>query len=86
MVSLTPIMAQLSQNKQAPGGHKSSATKIVHKAEVILAGSNPDTTRLAQIKMSLREKTGIWRQLDVKILNLVNYDATAEEIEQVDFF
>ena len=46
----------------------------------------PDAARLAQIKLSLQEKLTALQQLDAEILELVDEDAVADEIEQADAF
>ena len=84
---LTPTMADLARKKRVRGGHKASVTKILRKAEDIMAADPPDVEGLAQIKMSLQEKLTVLKGLDAEILELVeSEDAVTEEIEQADVF
>lgn len=64
VLQLMPTTVELSRKKCICGGHKASATKILHKAEVLLADSAPDTARVAQVKLRLQEKLSILKQLD----------------------
>ena len=79
-------MADLHRKKRVRGGHRASVTKMVRKAEELLAADPPDAARLAQIKLSLQEKLVVLKGLDAEIVELVEEDAVTEEIEQADAF
>ena len=79
-------MAEFARKKRIRGGHRASATKIVRKAEELLAEDSPSTPHLAQIKLSLEEKLAVLKQLDAEILDTVDDEAVAEEIEQSDAY
>jgi hypothetical protein len=58
---------------------------MVKKSEELLAADSPDTMKLAQLKMSLKEKLEVLSRLDGEILSLVEEEAAiTEEIEQSD--
>lgn len=81
-----PTMSQLMRKKRVRAGHRSSATKIVRKAEELLAEDVPNTAQLMQIKLSLQEKLSTLKQLDAEIFDVIDEDSVVEEIEQADAY
>ena len=80
-------MSDLARKKKVRRGHKASVTRMVRSAEELFTTDLPDVARLAQIKMSLREKLTVLKGLDAEILELVETEeAVTEEIEQCDVF
>ena len=73
------------RKKSIRGGHRAWATKLVCRAEDLLASPDPDHGRLAHIKLSLQEKLSILKQLDAEIVDLVE-EEDAEEIERTDIY
>ena len=68
-------------------GHKSSATKMITKAEELLAASGLlDLNKLDQIGMSLKEKLEEIKVLDSEVLELVEDAELEEEISQADLY
>ena len=72
------------------GGHRSSTTKMIAKAEETLeatpARGIPDLPKLSQLEMSIKEKLSEIRTLDSEILALVNEEELDEEIAQADLY
>ena len=82
----------LAKKKRIRGGHRASATRMVQLVSEMIAAfvhdptSELNTRRLLQLKMSLGEKLGTLKRLDEEILDLVEEDDVADEIEQADAF
>ena len=55
-------------------------------AEVAAATEEPDTSKLAQLRLSLQEKLEVLKRLDGEILELTGEDDLVDEIEQADLF
>jgi hypothetical protein len=79
-------MAELSHKKRIRGGHRGSATKMIRKAEELLAKDGLDLAQLAKIRLSLQEKVSVLKQLDSEVVDLVGEDEVADEIEQADTY
>ena len=62
------------------------ATRILSKANKLLANCTTYLTHLAKLKLSLEENLSVLKQLDDEILDLVGKGTRADEIEQVDAF
>ena len=76
---------ELRRKKRVRVGHKSSATKMITKAEELLAASGLlDLNKLDQIGMSLKEKLEEIKVLDSEVLELVENAELEEEISQAD--
>ena len=79
-------MAELTRKKQVRGGHKSSITKTIRKAEELLAALS-DHVQLSRFKMSLQEKLEVVKNIDAGILELLEGEAVVTaEIEEADAF
>lgn len=76
---------ELTKKKRVRAGHRASATRMISKAEELVAES-PNAVKLSQHELSLREKLETLGQLDAEILDLVEEESIAEEIEQSDEF
>ena len=73
-----------SRKKRVRGGHRSSATKAIGRAEDLLAPEKSDLDKLSQLKLVLREKLETLKTLDAEILDMVKEEDLADEIEQAD--
>ena len=81
----------LARKKRIRAGHKASAKRTLTKVDEALAAIATetvgfDTSKLAQLKLSLQEKLEVLRQLDGEILELTEEDGLVDEIEQADLF
>ena len=76
----------LNRKNRVRAGHKASASRLVKKVDELLAGDSPSTSKLVQVKLSLMEKLNVLKQLDGEILELIEEEAFAEEIEHSDEF
>lgn len=78
----------LTRKKRIRASHKASATRNITKVEELLvstgSGGVLDASRLSQLKMSLQEKLDVLKCLDGEILELVEEDKLADEIELSD--
>ena len=79
-------MSELPRKTRVRAGHRSSATKMITRSEKLLAEDSPDVPRLLQLKLSLTEKLDTLKKLDSEILDMVEEDKVANEIEQSDEF
>ena len=59
---------------------------MLKQVDGLLAASEPDVTRLSQLKLSLQEKPETLKLLDGEIVDLVEEEHVAEEIERADGF
>ena len=75
---------ELVKKKRVCARHRASVSCMVKKSEELFAADPPDTTKLAQLKMSLKEKLEVLSRLDGEILSLVEEASITEEIEQSD--
>ena len=79
-------MAELPKLKHVRAGHCSSVTKIIGRCKTLLTKDPLDRTTLLQLKMNLQEKLNTLKRLDEEILDAVEEDRVAEEIELADDF
>ena len=79
-------MAELAHKKNVRGGHRASTTKMVRKAEELLALDPVDYSPLARIRLSLQEKVSILKRLDSEVVDLVKEEDVASEIERADAY
>ena len=79
-------MANPAHKKGVRGGHRASATKMIRKAEELLARDPTDYPQLAKIRLSLQEKVSVLKKLDAEIVDLVKEDEVADEIERADAY
>ena len=64
-----------------------SATRMKNKLTELLGGAEPpDAAKLAQLRMSLKEKLEVLKALDSEVLDLTEEDGLAGEIEEVDTY
>ena len=53
----------------------------------LLGGAEPpETAKLAQLRMSLKEKSEVLKTLDSEVLDLTEEDGLAGEVEEVDTY
>ena len=79
----------LSRKRRVRGGHRSSTTRTIaalYEAIEITEDLESVMTKLEQCKITLKEKLEILKQLDEKILELVEDGDVDNEIEQADTF
>ena len=79
-------MSTLARKKNVRGGHRGSATKSIKRVDELLPHDPPDIDELMQIKLKLTEKLDVLNRLDSEILDIVNEEDVAGEIEQADEF
>ena len=79
-------MTELNHKKNVRGGHRASATKMVKKAEELLAQEVPNKSLLARMKLSLQEKLSTLKELDSEVVDLVKEEEVVNEIEQADAY
>ena len=77
-------MEALTKKKRNRAGHKSSATKIMRQIDELLATDTPDKARLSLLRLSLKEKLETIKGLDAEVIDLIEDDSLADEIEQAD--
>ena len=77
---------ELSRKKRVRAGHRASATRMINKASSLLEDESPNLMTLSQLKLSLQEKLDVLKHLDEEILELVDEDSVADEIQQSDGF
>lgn len=76
----------LAKKKRIRAGHRASATRTLAKANGALAAETADEAKLSQLKLTLEEKLGTLKLLDDDIVELIEEEALATEIEQADDF
>ena len=76
----------LTRKKRVRAGNRGSAFHMIAKADELLAEESPNASRLSHLKMSLQEKLDVLKQLDGEMLELVDEEGLAEDIEQSDEF
>ena len=76
----------LGRKKRVRAGHRAAATKIIRRSEELLSETTLDKDQLTQLKMALAEKMEVLKLLDAEVLDMVEDDAIAGEIEQTDDF
>ena len=76
----------LTRKKRVRAGNRGSAFHMIAKVDELLAEESPNASRLSQLKMSLQEKLDVLKQLDGEMLELVDEEGLAEDIEQSDEF
>ena len=74
----------LAKKKRIRAGHKASATKTIRQIEDILASETPDKERLSLLRLTLNEKLETIKALDSEVIELIDDDTLADEIEQAD--
>ena len=79
-------MGALTRKKRVCGGHRVSTTKAIGRAKELIAAESPDVIRLSQLKLTLGEKLEVLKTLDAEMLDLVQDEDVAEEIDQEDEF
>ena len=78
---------ELARKKKVRGGHKASATRMMSRADELMASEGaPDVSKLNQLGMSLKEKLQEIKVFDSEILALVKDDELEDEIAQADLF
>ena len=78
---------ELARKKKVRGGHKASATRMMLRADELMASEGaPDVSKLNQLEMSLKEKLQEIKVFDSEILALVKDDELEDEIAQADLF
>ena len=79
----------LTRKQTIWGGHRTSAKRILQQIEEAIAGHGGDPAnnkRLLQLKVSIEEKLKTLNELDREILEMVNEEAVADEIEQRRYY
>ena len=76
----------LARKKKVRAGHNGSVTRMLNQIDSILADGMPDVSKLSQLKLSLQEKLETIKHIDGEILDLIEEDKVATEIEQADSF
>ena len=80
----------LVRKKQIRAGHRGSVTKMLRQVEELMAALDPgarvDTAKLSRLKLSLHEKLDTLKLLDGEILDLIEGEDVADEIERADSF
>ena len=79
-------MSDLARKKRIRSGHMGSTPKAFRRAEELLASEDRDVDRLSQLKLTLSAKLEALKTLDAEMLNLVQDEDVAEEIDQPDKF
>ena len=79
-------VTNLSRRKCICAGHRASATKAIGRAEDLLSSAEPDVDKLSQLKFMLSEKLDILNRLEGEILDMVEEEAVADEIDNSDGF
>ena len=60
----------LAKKKPTRAGHKASATRICGQIEGIVAADAPDLSRLALLRLTLKEKLDTIKTLDAEIVDV----------------
>ena len=82
---MSTMAKELVKEKRVRTGQGASVSSMVKKSEELLAAEHPDTTKLSQLKLTLKEKLEVLSQVDGEILSLVeDEESITEEIEQSD--
>ena len=76
----------LAKKKRIRAGHKASATKTICHIEEGLTSDTPDKSRLSLLRLTLKEKFETIKALDGEIIDLIEYDTLADEVEQADAY
>ena len=74
----------LGRKKRVRAGHRAAAMKIIRRSEELLSETTLDKNKLTKLKMALAEKMEVLKLLDAEVLDMVEDDAIAGEIEQTD--
>ena len=73
------------RKKHIRAGHCGSATRMLSRVDGMLASPDRvDTSKLAQLKLSLQEKLDTLKQLNGEIIDLVEEKDLADEIDQAN--
>ena len=81
---LIQMAESLAKKKRIRAGHRASATRTLMKVNEALTAETSDESKLLQLKLTLEEKLGTLKLLDGEIIDLIEEDALATEIEQAD--
>ena len=76
----------LAKKRRIRVGHKASATKTIRHIDEILATDMPDKARLALLRLTLKEKFETIKALDTEVIDLIEDESLADEIEQADSY
>ena len=76
----------LAKKKRIRVGHKASATKTIHHIEEVLMSETSDKARLSLLRLTLKERFETIKLLDVEIIDLIEDETLANEIEQADAY
>lgn len=79
----------LAKKRRIRGGHRVSASRMIQQVNETIATrgvDSADNKRLLQLKFNLEEKLSTLKQLDEQILEMVEEEGVADEIEQADNF
>ena len=74
----------LAKRKRIRAGHRASATRTLTKVNEASTSETSDESKLLQLKLTLEEKLDTLKLLDGEIIDLIEEDALATEIEQAD--
>ncbi len=77
-------MAEALARKRIRAGHEASATKTTRQIEEILTGDDPGKSRLLLLRLTLKENLETIKALDAEVIELIEDDTLADEIEQAD--
>ena len=76
----------LTKKKRIRADHKASATKTITQIDEILASKAPDKSRLSLLRLTLKEKLETVKTLDAEVIELIEDETLADEIEQADSY
>ena len=76
----------LAKKKRIRAGHRASATRMITQTETLLSEETPNVVKLSQSKLSLQEKLETIKVLDGEMLELMEDEDLAEEVQQADGF
>ena len=83
---MAEALAKKKRIRAGQGGHKASTTKTIRQIEDILASETPDKERLSLLRLTLNEKLETIKALDSEVIELIDDDTLADEIEQADSY
>ena len=72
----------LARKKRIRAGHKASATRTIRQIEDMLSSETSDTQRLSLLRLTLNEKLETIKALDSEVIDLIDDETLADEIEQ----
>ena len=71
----------LPRKKKIRASYRASAARLFHQVAGALAATPTNNNKLAQLKLSLREKLETLKQLDSEIVDLTPEEGLDDEIE-----